>query len=162
VFDECKDEICQQPFYLDFDVYSETQPVARGNPRHVQWFPVPCPLKPGETLEYLFCTASSCHVDDKLVSTLTTEEYYYWSVTLRNVRIPLVSVSVLYHGNWIPLKRENAWTWDDGPFRLDHSIKLKLRNVEGVEKTEVVSLRVHGESMPSYRGGWRVRSVLEM
>lgn len=162
VFDECKDPVCQQPFYLDFDVYSETQPVARGNPRGVQWKAVPCPLHPGETLEYLFCTASSCHVDDNPVSTLAHEEYYYWSVTIRNLRIPLVGVSVLYHGKWFPLKRENAWKWDDGPFRLDRSFKIKLRNAEGVEKTEVVSLPVNGESMPSYRGGWKVNSVLEM
>jgi len=162
VFDECKDLVCQQPFYLDFDVYSETQPVAHGNPYGVQWMAVPCPLQPGETLEYLFCTATSCHVDDNPVSKLTTEEYYYWSVTIRNLRIPLVSVSVLYYGNWILLKRQNAWTWDQGPFRLDHSIKLKLRNIEGVEKTEVVSLLVNGESMPSYRGGWKVTSTLSL
>lgn len=162
VFDECKDPVCQQPFYLDFDVYSETQPVAHGNPRGMQWSAVPCPTHPGETLEYLFCMASSCHADDNPVLTITSEEYYYWSLTIRNFKSPLVSVAVLYHGNWVPLKRENAWVWNHGPFPLNRSLKIKLRNAEGVEKTEVVSLLVNGESMPSYRGGWKVRSVLEM
>ena len=174
VFDECQDDVCQQPYYLDFDVYAETQPVARGNPYGVQWTAVPCPVAPGETLEYLFCTATTCHEGDERSSATTPFEgderssattpfeVYYWSLTVRNFRIPMVGVSVLCDGLWVPLRRENAWVWDQGPFRLDKSMKLKLRNAEGIENTEVVSIAAHGERMESYRGAWRVRSAIHM
>jgi len=166
VFDECQDDVCQQPFYLDFDVYAETQPVSHGNPYGVQWTVVPCPVAPDETLEYLFCTATTCH--ESLTSAPGGDErlfggdVYYWSLTVRNFIIPMVRVSVLYGGLWVPLRRENAWVWDQGPFRLDRSMKLRLQNAEGNEKTEVVSMLANGERMESYHGGWKVRSSLHM
>lgn len=33
VFDQCTDPICDESGYLDFDVYSENQPVEKGNPK---------------------------------------------------------------------------------------------------------------------------------
>ena len=160
VFDECKDPVCQQPFYLDFDIYSETQPVARGNPYGVQWHIVPCPLAVGETLEYLFCTANSCHEQDPIRTTPLTMEPY-WSLTIRNFRFPLVQVWVLYQGEWKALRRENAWVWDQGSFDMSRSLRLKLQNSQEEEITDIVSM-ANGFSDPSYRGAWRISSDKSM
>ena len=156
VFDECRDTVCQQAHYLDFDVYSETQPVAHGNPYGIQWHVVPCPLRSGETLEYLFCTASTCHENDlsKMIP-LAVEEY--WSLTVRNFRIGIVQVSVLYHDVWRGLRRENAWVWDQGPFDLGRNLQLMLTNSEGMTITDTVRMG-KGHRHESYHGAWVVSS----
>jgi hypothetical protein len=50
--------------YLDFDVYSETQPVRKGNPRVMEWRAVDCPVGETHKLEYLVCTPGTCNADD--------------------------------------------------------------------------------------------------
>src|SRR6056297_1075 len=50
--------------YLDFDVYSETQPVKKGNPRLMEWRAVDCPVGETHKLEYLVCTPGTCNADD--------------------------------------------------------------------------------------------------
>jgi len=160
VFDECQDAVCQQPHYLDFDVYSETQPVAQGNPYGIEWHMVPCPLRSGETLEYLFCTATTCHENDpNTTRALGVEEY--WSLTVRNFRWPMVRISVLYHGHWKTLVRQNAWVWDQGPFDLGRNIKLRLTNSENTTITDIVFM-ANGQSKTSYRGAWIVKSTQSM
>ena len=52
VMDQCTDAVCKLN-YLDFDIYSPTQPVMYGNPYNVQWHYTPCPIQNGETFEYI-------------------------------------------------------------------------------------------------------------
>ena len=160
VFDECTDPVCG-PGYLDFDIYSETQPVQHGNPYGVEWHPVPCPVLPHEYVEYLLCTAQTCHQQDPPsppMEDLTTT-VRYWSLTIRNTRVPLRAVWVLLldTGLWFPLRLENAWVWDAGPFDLGKNMTVRMLDQEykTIEDTFLVK---QGTISPAYHGGILLRS----
>lgn len=126
VMDQCTDPICQGGF-LDFDIYSETQPVATGNPRNLQWEFVPCPTLPGETIEVLFCLSDACRSDGAegrtLSDVISRSSPYYFSLYLRNQRIPSTSVSI----NGRALEDINGWVWNDAkPFDFTEDFTLDL------------------------------------
>ena len=154
VFDECTDPVCG-PGYLDFDIYSETQPVQHGNPYGVEWYPVPCPVLRHEYFEYILCTAQTCHQQDppspSMEHIATTVRY--WSLTIRNTRVPLCAVWVLLDtGLWYPLRLENAWVWDTDTFDLSKNMTVRMLDQENktIEDTLLVK---QGTISPAYHGG---------
>jgi hypothetical protein len=177
VMDQCTDPVCTTN-YLDFDVYNEKQPVRNGNPFGVVWEYIPCPLLQGETMEYLLCFASSCHVQDP-ETTLTlgdilqnTFTVTYWSLTIRNFRVPISKVLVRSNdsnngpvndsdSNLIPLRLENSWVWDQGLYDLEQGISILMVDVEGkttVDYIEPLSLSTSTSTTPGYRGGISLKS----
>lgn len=152
VMDQCTDPVCTRD-YLDFDVYSDQQPVMHGNPYHVEWTLVPCPVTENEPLEYLLCTATTCHADDPPNRTvgdvLSRDAEDYWSLTIRNTRLPLRNVMVEYQGRLVPLRLENAWVWDQGPFSLRNGLNITIDEKH-------VRLKIpdtHQPASTGYRGG---------
>jgi len=160
VMDQCTDPVCTRDF-LDFDIYHEHQPVMNGNPYHVEWTLVPCPVKEEEPMEYILCTATTCHADDEAqnltVGDVISTPVEYWSLTIRNTRMPLTQVLVEYQGTFIPLRLENAWVWDQGPYSLKDGIDLHLYQQDHPQILNEV-LEMPSLDTPTsigYRGGIR-------
>lgn len=175
VMDQCTDPVCTEN-YLDFDIYNEKQPVRNGNPFSVVWEYIPCPLLRGETMEYLLCFESSCHVQDSetaltlgdiLKNTFTVT---YWSLTIRNFRVPISQVLVRSNesvndsdseSNPIPLRLENSWVWDQGEYDLRQGISLLMVDVEGkttMDSIPPLSFTKSTSTTPGYRGGILLKS----
>jgi len=168
VFDQCTDPICTRD-YLDFDIYSPLQPVSHGNPTNIEWISVPCPILEGETMEYLFCLSTSCHVEDPEDTNMTLRRMtapsltvYYWSLTIRNTRIPILSVIVQYQNEFFFLKRQNAWVWDFGPFNLEDDIVLAIEDKEGeyIQDTIKMSDYLDKNTTKGYHGGILISSSI--
>lgn len=169
VMDQCTDPVCTTN-YLDFDIYNEKQPVQNGNPFGVVWEFIPCPLLKGETMEYLLCFASSCHVQDSEnidpLDTTTTREVNYWSLTIRNFRIPISQVFVIVSNSndpvkdQIPLRLENSWVWDQGLYDLEQGISIMMIDVEGKTTMDFIEplLLFSTKTTPGYRGGILLKS----
>jgi len=156
VMDRCPDEICTENF-LDFDVYSPLQPVSNGNPSHVEWYPIPCPIRADEPVEYLMCTPDTCNVGQSI--DIPRRVVPYWSLTIRNVRFPIRSVSVSGSDNILhSLRLENGWVWDSDFFDLDEPFTISFEDVTGNRFQEVILIPDKGD--PSYMGGYRWLSSL--
>jgi hypothetical protein len=114
VMDQCTDPICV-PGWLDFDIYS---PDFMGNPMAVTWEFRPCPVHDNEMIEMLLCTSVSCHPDDAenrhVHDIFETADPTYFSLYIRNHRLPVVGMSLVGHGDLLDL---NGWTFTDG--RID-------------------------------------------
>lgn len=169
IFDQCTDPICTRD-YLDFDIYNPLQPVSHGNPRNIQWISVPCPLVEGETMEYLFCLSTSCHMDDPEDTNMTirmrtapSTTVYYWSLTIRNTRIPILSVLVHYQNEWFILKLQNAWVWDFGPFNVEEDIVLTIEDKEGMYNEDTIKLSEYLDknTTKGYHGGILIPSSIQ-
>jgi len=154
VFDQCTDPVCHDRF-LDFDVYSPTQPVERGNPYDLVWEYTDCPVHDDEPLEVLWCFDTACNVPTETLS----ESSYYWSITVRNSRRPFQEISVEYDRQYLPLRKENGWVWDHGVWHLNQSMSLRLTDLSGQEYT--VSFTTDGSRpLPEYYGGVLMRERL--
>jgi hypothetical protein len=169
VFDQCTDPICVRD-YLDFDIYSALQPVSHGNPTNIEWISVPCPILEEETIEYLFCLSTSCHVEDPEDTNMTLRRrtapsliVYYWSLTIRNTRIPILSVIAQYQNDFFFLKRQNAWVWDFGPFDLEEDIVLTMEDKEGeyIQDTIKMSDYLDKNTTNGYHGGILISSSVQ-
>uniref|UniRef100_A0A6C0K6I9 Uncharacterized protein n=1 Tax=viral metagenome TaxID=1070528 RepID=A0A6C0K6I9_9ZZZZ len=155
VFDRCGDEICVRDF-LDFDIYSETQPVAMGNPHNLEWHAIPCPVRTGERIEYLICTSTTCNAQDQVREHLLQEPQYYWSIILRNLRIPIRQVFVHKDGIEYPLRRgiaEASWVWDYHLFVLQEGIYITLLDQENNTFHDSIFLE-DKDALASYHGGY--------
>jgi len=155
VFDQCTDPICTDHF-LDFDVYSVTQPVQHGNPRNISWHIVPCPLHPSETFEYIVCTSSSCHAhDDYHQATLHPGIVDYWSIVIRNLRYPLKAV----WANNVPLLAESSWSYSNLPMNLSRDIHLTMIDYQDNIFHDTINIPLQGTISPEYRGGIFIHST---
>lgn len=157
VFDQCTDPVCTLDF-LDFDIYTPTQPVERGNPYDIQWSVIPCPIAPTEKWEYILCTNVSCHEHDlefRKAGEIIKDPVYYWSLTLRNTRLVIHSVDVWYKNAIYRLKLENGWVWNFGAYDLHDGIYLF---VDG-EYEEQLIIDPQEDTLPGYRGGILIHSM---
>lgn len=142
VFDNCEDKICTKDF-LDFDIYNEFQPVEKGNPKNIKWNFVPCPIKNNEFIEYLICTSKSCNVNDKSdisINELIDVPVYFWSITFRNMRIPIKSASVYYINKNFQLHFENSWIWDYELYDLRKGINITFIDIENKVFNEIIKI----------------------
>ena len=144
VFDECTDPICTEGF-LDFDIYSSLQPVEYGNPAHISWQFMECPVRKDiDFIEYLICFASTCHEEGGNSNTLQLPlpSTYFWSLTIRNMRIPFQKV----WANGIEMQRENAWVQDNVWTDFQQPIFLTLLSQEGKLYKDVLYLQGENQS----------------
>jgi hypothetical protein len=113
VFDQCADPICTDGF-LDFDIYSVDQPVRYDNPKNVLWEFVACPVLPHESIELLICLSTTCKAQDVTPDTIEHALYasspYYWSLYIRNARLPIKTVYIPEYKYF--LKDQNGWVFD--------------------------------------------------
>lgn len=123
VFDQCTDPICQENF-LDFDIYSETQPVFHGNPRNVEWSIIPCPILPEEYFEFMLCTPDTCNAENTDQPPLLTKKQYFWSISIRNMRHPIRQVYVTFNATLHRLEQQNAWIYSGDAYDLNNGIQL--------------------------------------
>jgi len=162
VFDRCPDPICGLDF-LDFDIYNPKQPVAHGNPRDIVWNFVPCPVKQEERIEYLICTSITCNQNDaknqSLVQVLS-HEHYFFSITIRNTRIPIRGVFVYYQEMYHQLKKENSWVWDFSLYDLHRGIDITFIDVENKEFHDHLNVS-RGVMKPNYNGAIYLVSNLQ-
>ncbi|TFJ86438.1 hypothetical protein NSK_002095 [Nannochloropsis salina CCMP1776] len=137
VFDQCTDEICDQSGYLDFDVYSETQPVRKGNPRVMEWRAVDCPVGETHKLEYLVCTPGTCNADDPRsvpnFGAIFNPDFF--AVFVRNHRLPVIKVEMedpdttagVPSFRDMPFTSGLGWTWSGKTFQMDEAKDIKIR-----------------------------------
>lgn len=149
IFDQCLDPVCA-PGYLDFDIYSQTQPVSGGNPTGITWDFIPCPVLPGEFIEILFCFSNTCHEGDgtgrKNDEILGGANPYYWTAFIRNSRCPIHHVFLPEYG--IELRDNNGWVYDNAYFNFSEPFDLQLNHVYPV----TIDLPSH-PTIDAYRGG---------
>lgn len=158
VMDRCADPVCTENF-LDFDIYSPTQPVHKGNPSFVHWHPVPCPVSSEETIEYLICTPDTCNLNSTTDHIPPQRRVHYWSLSIRNSRLPLKNVSVILNETRHDLKRSNAWVWDYTIFDLDIPFEIQMIDVSDRTHTDIISVPSHGSA--SYHGGYLISSSIQ-
>lgn len=155
VMDQCTDPICTKG-WLDFDIYSETQPVAGGNPADLEWSFRPCPVLPSETIGLLLCTSVSCHPHDpegrRTVDVISGADAAYAALYVRNARLPILGISHGVHGDlldrngWVISGETISW-WDAWELTLfwegsgSRTVRLSLHEL-AAEPTAV-----------GYRGG---------
>jgi hypothetical protein len=162
VFDQCTDPICTKDF-IDFDIYSPLQPVSRGNPYHIDWELIPCPISKEETIEYILCFPDTCHFQDKEAKiSKYLNETFFWSITIRNHVFPIKEVSVFYLEKKFPLSRDNSWTWNQGLFQIQNkSLSIEIMDFHD---------RVHNDTLhfddaiirSDYHGGMFFQSRLHL
>jgi len=165
VMDQCTDPVCTEN-YLDFDIYNALQPVADGNPYSVQWNYIPCPIASNETIDYLLCTATSCHIQDPVEQTVQQvigKFVYYWSLTIRNTRIPISNVLLhLNNGTTIELELENAWIWNYGEFDLKQGLNITMVDAENKMLNDfIVMPSLDQNTSNGYHGGIIIPSPLQ-
>lgn len=163
VMDECTDPICGSGF-LDFDVYSTRQPVARGNPTNLTWRYAPCPVADGDRIGFLFCLGyGSCQAHDKegrMVAEVFQEavDDDWVRVYPRNSRIPITSLSVQGQA----LSDNQSWLWE-GPVGDDPVWLVEWQNADGTRQSWVMDWSAYFDetTTPGYRGGFVAHTDLQ-
>lgn len=163
VFDECTDAICESGF-LDFDIYSEKQPVAYGNPTNLTWQFVPCPVGKNDMIGFLFCMGyKSCHEtsqEGKHMKDLYHEavKENWFSIYPRNFRTAITSVMI--QGE--PLHDIQAWVWKSPHKKLleDKKWSIEWTDEEGAHYSWVLDWAhyFHETSTHGYRGGYIIQT----
>lgn len=168
VFDQCTDPICVKPkSFIDFDVYSETPPVWRGNPHDLKWRAIECPVSYGHHgnykhfIEYLICTPSTCNVNDNSFANASALRDIwnpnYFSLTIRNTRIPIIGVQL----NDESLDYVNAFGWTfSGEYIKDREFVIELEAYDGTRLLDIFSFDqvMNLKPLPNYRGGALLQS----
>lgn len=169
VMDQCTDEVCKSG-YLDFDVYSPTQPVMHGNPYGLEWQFVDCPVKE-DLIELLFCFGSdSCNQQN--VENRSLKEVFhdamtsgYWFMYPRNFRVPIVNIILHLGDQSYPLVDDSGWKWMHWEDRL-HLLepwRLELQGVNGNSKTVSIDWTsyLNQSTSPGYRGGFLLETNVQ-
>lgn len=156
VFDQCKDPICQQEGFLDFDIYSS---IPNYNIESIEWNAIECPTDENDTIELLFCSKDTCNVQnihskDTKFGELISK--YFFSIIPRNMRIPIQKIQVQKNKKWVDLVYISAigWTWT---FLFDKTQDIQLRIISYLGDVLDVEIPIHTItnktiSIP-YRGG---------
>jgi len=142
VFDNCEDPICTKNF-LDFDIYSQNQPVKYGNPTNLSWHFVPCPIHQNEFIQYLLCTEKTCKKHDRsLVSVhdIIDHPVEFWSLSFRNMRIPIKSAGVYYKNQYYDLRKDNSWTWNYFSYDLNEGINLTFTDIYNKTLSDFITI----------------------
>ena len=156
VFDQCKDPICQQDGFLDFDIYSN---IPSNNIEHIEWNAIECPIDENDTIELLFCSENTCNVQNIYQNTTIFGDLispYFMSIIPRNMRIPIQKIQVMRNNNWKDLKYISAigWTWTF-PFDKTKDIQLRIISYLGdiIELKIPINTIVNKPISLPYRGG---------
>lgn len=165
VMDQCTDPVCIQD-YLDFDIYNALQPVANGNPYSLQWNYIACPVQANETIDYLLCTSTTCHIQDPVEQTVAQvvgQDVYYWALTIRNTRIPISNVMLhLSNGTTVELDLESAWIWNHESFDLKQGLNITMVDAENKILHDFIKMpSMNQKTSSGYHGGIIIPSTLQ-
>lgn len=170
VMDQCTDEVCKSG-YLDFDIYSPTQPVMHGNPFGLEWEFVDCPVE-NDPMEVLVCFGpNTCNKQDdegRHVEEVFREAiaHGYWFMYVRNFRVPIVRIVVHIDGGVYPMVDDSGWKWMHWDHREDMTKPwtIEFVGVNGVSKSFNISWTKYLRDMttPGYRGGYIVQTDVQV
>jgi hypothetical protein len=163
VFDRCPDEICIENF-LDFDIYNPLQPVSKGNPTNVQWHFIPCPIKENEYIEYLICRDNTCNAQNEaksIIEHIIQTPTYFWSITFRNMRIPIQNVYVHLDSKTFELKKDNSWSWTFDSYDLKRGINITFIDKNLKEWNDFIEFDPRQYTADGYNGGILIQSKLQ-
>lgn len=94
VFDQCKDLICEQEGFLDFDIYS---PIPSTNIKLMEWKGIECPTDEEDTIELLFCSSNSCNIHNQYTENILWKDIidiYFITIIPRNMKIPIKNIKI--------------------------------------------------------------------
>jgi len=152
IMDECQDEICK-PGFLDFDIYSELQPVKYGNPSNISWSFIPCPVNDSD-IQLLFCFSNTCHEHDPCNRTvhdiLKEANPYFFSVFVRNSRLPISSIEI---NETFSLQKKEGWFWNFGYFDFTTFFTIELFQESTMVFRRQLNLTTSFVQSCDYRGG---------
>lgn len=172
VFDQCHDQICLKDGFLDFDVHSMVPPTWQGNPYHVKWTAIDCPVYNEDTqslkhrLEYLICNKHSCKIQDVQnwygKTLLNIWDPYFFSIIVRNSRIPIVAVNL--DGKPLHYRKGLGWTYD-GYYNI--TTKNFVLELIGYDYSSIIDVFEFNDVLnllcyPSYRGGVILKSTQQI
>jgi hypothetical protein len=119
-----------------------------------------------DTIEYLVCFANTCrrmNINEK-----EEKEYsppfpplspvYYWSLTIRNFRIPFQKV----WANGKEMRLENTWVMDSGETDFQQPIELKMLDMDGNILEDILDFTQRDYRVSSgYKGGVLITSTIQ-
>lgn len=160
VFDQCTDPICEKNF-IDFDIYNELQPVSRGNPYNIDWSFIDCPISVGNYIEYLLCIGTFC---TKSSSNYKIPQFtYYWSITIRNHRVPIQNIYCLVNDTYVPLRKQNGWVFDYSNWNINGTIfNLKIQDFNNNIIYDSFNISDIRYGLPEYYGGILIDSKIQI
>jgi hypothetical protein len=163
VFDRCPDEICIKNF-LDFDIYNPLQPVSHGNPINLEWYEIPCPIEKNEYIEYLICTSDTCNFQNKEIDSIENvikNPTYFWSITFRNMRIPIKKVIIHYLNYDYELKKDNSWSWNNDLYDLKNGINMTFYDKNNKSYNDFIKFNKNENTAIGYNGGILIQSKIQ-
>lgn len=169
VMDQCTDQVCNSE-YLDFDIYSSTQPVMHGNPYNIKWNFIDCPVDK-DSIELLFCLGSeTCNVNDaeyQKVGDLYNNaiDRNYFSLYVRGSRKPVSRVKIHINDHYIDLIDDSGWKWTGSQDDLWSSMKwgVVVESFMGWSVEFVVDWNTYKNELSTngYRGGFIVLTDIQ-
>lgn len=170
VFDQCKDEICGSGF-LDFDIYNKKQPVSFGNISGIKWRAVECPVQE-DKLEYLICSQNTCNFTDKKQKKFFDVFTRNWfSIIIRNHRIPILEV-FLYnfeHQKYKKLEYKSSIGFVSSDNfkeqkKNENKMKIKIITYDNKEHFDIIDLDKHFDenTTEGYNGGMLIEGNIQV
>ena len=157
VFDQCKDPICQQDAFLDFDIYGN---IPSTNIKFLEWHPIDCPIhKEEDFIELLFCSKDTCNDHNIYTEKIPFHhviDKYFVSIIPRNMRIPIKRISILKKNEWVEMNYISAIGWIF-PFEFDFTSNIFLQFESS--KSDILQMEIQISTLLDtpiqleYRGG---------
>jgi len=168
VFDQCKDEICESGF-LDFDIYNKKQPVSFGNISGIKWRGIECPVQE-DKLEYLICSQNTCNFTEKKQNKFMNVFTPNWfSIIIRNHRIPILEVFVYHfeHQKYIKLEYKSSIGFvvsNNFQEQNENKIHIKIITYDNKEHFDIIDLNKHFDenTIEGYNGGMIIEGNIQV
>lgn len=158
VFDQCKDPICKQEGFLDFDIYSNIPP---NNIDFIEWNTIECPIDDSDTIELLFCSSTSCNTNYKYNERKLWRDIvnpYFLTVIPRNMKVPIEFIKVwnseLSNYEDLDYISSIGWTFPFS-FLKDENLDLNIISLMGEKINIKISIKklLKSKILLEYNGG---------
>ena len=158
VFDQCKDTICKQEGFLDFDIYSN---IPSNNIDFIEWNIIECPTDDSDTIEFLFCSSTSCNTNYKYNEIKLWKDIvnpYFITMIPRNMKIPIQSIEVWNSklNQYKDLEYISSIGWNfPFSFLKDENLDLNIISLMGEKINIKISIEklLNSKILLEYNGG---------